>query len=286
VAAAPAVAFARFVDTAREPDFDLPDAVRRTGVRQYILGHLVAGGGDGCAPKWAGPLAPDPSRRGDPLDPGENQVANKIGRLRALGGDATLAFGGPEGEEPAATCARPGGLAAAYRRVVGAFDAAAIDFEVHDSEDGAAVLRRARAVRALQRERPLRVGFTLPLKPYGLDTGDVAMLRTTHLAGVRIGTVNLLAVMEPSSAPAGRMRRLAAAVRLAGEQLAQARDLPPGKVWPHVALTPVLAAEEDLSQPDARALAAYAARHGLAWLSLRGAAPSPEVSRILWGTLS
>ncbi|MFI7698934.1 hypothetical protein [Nonomuraea sp. NPDC049480] len=321
VAAKSAVTFVSFVDTAREPGLDLPAESRRTGVRHYALAHLVAGGDDGCAPKWAGPFEPDADETGedepgedaagspeqdgtdpaetdadgsgalgsgaarkDPLDPGENPVANTIGGLRALGGDAAPVFGGPDGTELAVTCTRPGGLAAAYRRVVGAFDAAAIGFEVRDSEDGAAVLRRARAIRAMQRERPLRVSFTLPLTPYGLGAGDVAMLRTTHQAGAEVGTVNLLATMEPHSAPSGRLRRLSAAIRLARDQIAQAQDLSEtDHAWRRIALTPVLASEDDLSEVDAHMLTDYAARHGLAWLSLRGVAPSRQVSRILWG---
>ncbi|MDP4508801.1 glycoside hydrolase family 18 protein [Nonomuraea turcica] len=316
--ASPAVAterpapFVGFVDTARDPGFDLPAQSRRTGVRHYMLGHLIAGGDDGCSPKWAGPLEtpqPDADRsvpletsepgtdqgdpletpdqytsRSDPLDPGKNPVANKIGRLRALGGDAVPTFGGPGVEELAVTCTRPGGLAAAYRRVVGAFDAAAVDFEIRDSEDGAVALRRARAIRAMRRERPLRVSFTLPLRPYGLDAADVAMLRTTHEAGAEVGTVNLLAAMQPRSAPHGRLRRLAAAIQLAKDQIVRAQDLPdPGQAWRRIALTPVLAGEGDLSELDARTLAGYAARHGLAWLSLRGVPPSRDVTRILRG---
>ncbi|WP_211370218.1 hypothetical protein, partial [Nonomuraea turkmeniaca] len=273
-----------FVDTAREPDFDLPAESRRTGVRHYLLGHLIAGGDDGCSPKWAGPYETlEPAAdRDDPLDPGENPVANRIGRLRALGGDVALTFGGADVAELAVTCTRPGGLAAAYRRVVGAFDAAAIDFEVRDSEDGAVVLRRARAIRAMQRERGLRVSFTLPLRPYGLDAADVAMLRTTRKAGAEVGTVNLLAPMEPRSAPSGRLRRLAAAIQLAKDQIAQAQELPdPGQAWRRIALTPVLTGESDLTELDARTLAGYAARHGLAWLSLRGVPPSRDVARNL-----
>ncbi|WP_188187218.1 hypothetical protein [Nonomuraea sp. SYSU D8015] len=342
VAAASGAAFVGFVDTARDPDFNLPAESRRTGVRHYALGHLVAGGDDGCAPKWAGALetdaeetddlesdtdsadssdssdadtegtdadstvSPEPDtdgtdteesdedgsgslesdpERSDPLDPGENPVANRIGRLRALGGDAAPVFGGPAGKELAATCTRPGGLAAAYRRVVGAFDAASIDFEIRDGDDGATVLRRARAIRAMQRERPLRVSFTLPLRPHGLDAVDVAMLHTTHQAGAEVGTVNLLAAMEPRHSQSGRLRRLSEAVQLARYQIAQAQDLPDAaQAWHRIALTPVLAGEGDLSEVEARTLTGYAARHGLAWLSLRGVAPSRHVSRILWGT--
>ncbi|MEV0380925.1 hypothetical protein [Nonomuraea sp. NPDC050643] len=296
--------FVGFVDTAREPGFDLPAVSRRTDIRRFALGHLVAGG-DGCAPKWTGLPATSPAiggtgspdrsadlygsgsrdRSADPyrtglLDPGRNPVANRIGRLRALGGDAAPVFGGPGGRELAATCIRPGGLAAAYRRVVGAFDADAIDFEVRDSAERAVVLRRARAIRAMQLERRLRVSFTLRLRSYGLGSGDLAMLRATREEGADIGTVNLLAPVEGS-----RLGPMATAVQAARDQIARAHGLPdPAQAWRRIALTPVLVGEDALSEPDARKLTAYAAHHGLAWLSLRGVTPRPDVSRILWRT--
>ncbi|MFC5829041.1 hypothetical protein [Nonomuraea insulae] len=310
----PPAAFVTFVDTAREPGFDLPAEFRRTGVRRYALGHLVAGG-DGCAPKWTGPPAgnlaagePAPSGTGlggnlvadesgpltpdesgsltlDGIGPGRNPVARRIGRLRAMGGDAAPVLGGPGGRELAATCTRPGVLTAAYRQVVGAFGAAAVDFEVRDSADRAAVLRRARAIRAVQREQGLRVGFTLPLRRNGLAPADVAMLRVTHRAGAEVGTVNLLAPIEPRAQRHARLGRVALAVREAAGQIARAQDLgDPGQVWGRVALTPVLADKADLSELDARKLSEYVTRHGLAWLSLRGVTPKPDVSRILWHT--
>ncbi|GAA3259710.1 hypothetical protein [Nonomuraea helvata] len=278
VADEPPAGFVEFVDTAREPGFDLPKESRRTGVRHYALGHLVAGD-DGCVPKWHGPSD------SDPLDPSKNPVANRIGRLRALGGDAAPVFGGPDGRELADTCTRPGGLASAYRRVVGAFDAGTVDFEVHDSDDRAAVLRRARAIYAMQRERPLQVSFTLPVGQDGLDADDVAMLRATRQAGAEIGTVNLLAEIEQRGSADGRLQRMAESVLAARDQIAQAQGLAdPDEAWERIALTPVLTDSGDLNEIDARTLTAYAARHGLAWLSLRGVAPKPDVSRILWRT--
>ncbi|TDD50220.1 chitinase [Nonomuraea terrae] len=269
----PPPAFVEFVDTARDPGLDLPGEARRSGVRHYALGHLVAGG-DGCAPRWTGRLAL-----------GRNPVANRIGRLRALGGDAVPIFGGPGGKELAVACPRPAALAAAYRRVVGAFGAEAVEFEVRDGADRAAVLRRARALRAVQHERPLRVVLTLPLTPEGLEPSDVTMLRLTRREGAEVATVNLLATVEPRAAGDGRLRRMAAAVRAARDQIARAHGLAtPEEAWPRIALTPVLAGAGDLSRADARTLAAYADRHGLAWLSLRGVNPIPDVLRILWST--
>ncbi|MGW0479739.1 hypothetical protein [Nonomuraea sp. NPDC003214] len=269
-----------FVDTAADPGFDLPADSRRTGVRWYALGHLVAGP-DGCGVRWAGRL-----------DFGHDPVANKIGRLRARGGDAGLVFGGPDGREAAATCTRPGALAAAYRRAVGAFDAAYIDFDLRsdaalDPRSGAGeatVLRRARAIRALQQERRLRVGFTLPLKPYGLAARDVETLRLTRRAGADVSGVNLLAEIEPQSAPEGRMQRLAEALRAARTQLAEVYGLAgPDDAWRRMAVTCVLSGPDDLSEGDARKLTAFAARYGVPWLSARGAEPAPEAARVLHG---
>ncbi|MBF8188404.1 hypothetical protein ITP53_22265, partial [Nonomuraea sp. K274] len=273
VTARPAVEFVGFVDTVREPRFDLPAESRRTGVRRYALGHLVAGG-DGCVPKWTGAL----DRGGDPL-PG------RIARLRAVSGEATPVFGGPGGRELAAACTRPGALAAAYSGVAGAFGSGAVDFEVRDGEAGATVLRRAKAIRALQRERDLRVTFTLSMKPYGLAASDVAMLRTTRRAGAEIDTVNLLATVEP---PGGdRLRGIAAGVRAASGQIARAQALAgPEEAWRRIALTPVLGRARGLTETEARKLSAYAARHGLAWLSLRGDGAEPAASRILWRGLT
>ncbi|MFI6595242.1 hypothetical protein ACIBHX_03290 [Nonomuraea sp. NPDC050536] len=265
-------AFLTFVDTARHPGFDLLADARRSGVRWYSLGHVIAGG-DGCQPRWTGGLAP-----------GGNPVANRIARLRAEGADAGLAFGGPGGNELAATCTRPDALVAAYRRMTGSFDASYVDFEVRDGSDAATVQRRARAIRALQQDRTLRVGFTLPLQPDGLSDADAAMLRTTREAGADIATVDLLVSLEPRTAPAGRLHRVADAVNAAQRQIAKALDV--GDAWRRIGLTTALAAPGDLNEVEARKLAGFSDKHELAWLSLRGAQPPPAVAQILWRTRS
>ncbi|MEV4803403.1 hypothetical protein AB0K18_25655 [Nonomuraea sp. NPDC049421] len=320
----PPSGFVAFTDATREPPLDLAAHARRTGLRHYALGHLVAAG-DGCTPTWAGKTGRTRTLDGGVAGSGgrsqgsdggvagrnggsqvsDGEVVERVGRLRVLGGGAVPVFGGPRGRELAVACTRPGALTAAYRRVVGTLDATSADFEIRDSADRAAVLRRAHAIEAVQRERPLRVSFTLPLGPGGLSADDVAMLRTTRRAGAEVSTVNLLAPVEPrtpASTPAGtpagttagtsagtsegaRLGLMAAGVRKAAEQLAEAHDLRiEDEVWPHLALTPVQASTGDLSAGDARRLTAYATRHRLAWLSLRGAAPQPDVSRILWHT--
>ncbi|GAB2929837.1 hypothetical protein ACFMQL_03185 [Nonomuraea fastidiosa] len=311
--------FVAFADAARSPALDLAADSRRTGVRSYALGHVVAATG-ACVPTWApassgesrvaiggsaatptgepgatsgGSAATPTDRPGVPND-GRNGrrgkgrakggVTERVRRLRAAGGDAMPVFGGPRGQDLAAACARPGALAAAYRRVVRAFDATAADFEIRDSADRAAVLRRARAIAAIQRERPLRVGFTLPLGRDGLSAQDVAMLRATRKVGAQVSTVNLLTPIEPRATSAGgRLDLVAVGVRKAAGQLAQIHDLPSADAaYRRLALTLMPSSADDLTVQDAWRLVAYANRHRLAWLSLRGTTPRPGVARILW----
>ncbi|SFK78633.1 hypothetical protein SAMN05216275_13533 [Streptosporangium canum] len=264
--------FVTFVDTVRDPLYNLTRAARRSNVRWFTLGHLTAGQHD-CTPGWGGGQEQD-----------GNPVADRLGRLRAAGGDAGLAFGGPVGRELAAACTDLGRLTAAYRRTVGAFGATYIDFEVQDPGDDGAVLRRAGAITALQREaaargRPLTVSFTLPATGTGLAPGDEAMLRSTRQAGAEITAVNLLTPIR--RAPSGRadLRPVASAVRAAHVQVARSLGVP--TAWHRIALTPVLAGSGDLTASDARKLVAFTTRNGLAWLSTRGAAPTSDVARLL-----
>ncbi|MEU4405291.1 hypothetical protein AB0F88_12235 [Streptosporangium sp. NPDC023963] len=266
--------FVAFVDAVREPRFNLSREARRSHVRWFTLGHLTAGQ-KGCVPKWGGLQ----DQRGNP-------VANRLAPLRAAGGNAGLAFGGPAGRELAAACSDLARLTAAYRRAIGIFNATYIDFEVHGPAGGATVLRRARAIAALQREaagegRPLTVSFTLPVTGAGLSPAGQEMLRTTRAAGAEIAAVNLLAPVDAASGAGSRLRPIASAVRAAHPQIA--RSLGESAAWNRIALTPVLAGPGDLTRLEARRLAAFTSRNRLAWLSTRGAALSPGITRFLTG---
>ncbi|WP_449064435.1 hypothetical protein [Planomonospora algeriensis] len=80
----------------------------------------------------------------------------------------------------------------------------------------------------------------------------------------------------PGTQPPASRRR-----RGAGRPAADRPGLGERSAWRRIALTPVLAGPSDLSPADARKLAGFAARHGLAWISTRGAVPAPEVARLL-----
>ncbi|WP_433240666.1 hypothetical protein ACQPYK_34875 [Streptosporangium sp. CA-135522] len=264
--------FVPFVDTVRDPLFNLTRAARQDDLRWFTLGHLTAGQ-NGCTPAWGGRQ----EREGAP-------VAGRLGRLRAAGGDAGLAFGGPAGAELATACTDLDRLIAAYRQAMGAFGATYIDFEVSEAGDEETVLRRADAIATLQREavakgRPLTVSFTLPVTRTGLSLHDQTMLRSTREAGAEITAVNLLAPIERTSTGQADLHSIASAVRAAQPQIA--RSLGEPAAWHRIALTPLLTGPWDLTEADARKLVAFTAGNELAWLSTRGATPAPGVARIL-----
>lgn len=256
-------AFVAFADAAGTPD--LAADARRTGLRRYGLGHVVAGAAS-CAPAWAG--------KG--RAPGMAWARQALAGLRAAGAGAGLVFGGPGGRELAAACADHEDLAAAYLGLVTALEPVFLDFEILDGADRATVVRRARALRAVQQTHPVPAGFTLTLHPYGLTARDAEMLRLTRDHGVEITTVNLLAPIEPRDG--GGLRWVAAAVRAAREQIAASGHAPA-----RLALTPVPTGPAALSEAEARRLVSFAARNDLAWLSLRGPDLAPAASRVLWG---
>ncbi|WP_214107514.1 hypothetical protein [Acrocarpospora catenulata] len=261
--------YVAFVDAVRDPGFDLPGTARRTGVTAYTLGHLSAGR-NGCTPTWGGrePAA----------------LVSQVGRLRAGGGDAGLAFGGPNGDELSATCADRDRLLAAYQRVIAAYRPVTLDFEVRDSADPAVTARRAAVIARLQREarqqgRPLTITFTLPVTGTGLSSDDQAMLHRTRAAGAEIGTVNLLIPFQPGSPR--NIHRLLLAARATHQQLAWVLETTEQAGWRHMGVTPLLVAAQDLGLAEARRLARFRAHTQLAWISVRGATPTDEVARVL-----
>lgn len=267
--------FVTFVDAVRHPKFDVPAPVHRTGARWYTIGHLTAGS-DGCTPKWDGAL-----------DDSRNPVADRLARLRAQGGQASLAFGGPSGRELSATCGSETRLVAAYQQVLDAYGLTTIDFEVRDSADTTATRRRAAAIATLQRKawhdgRPLTVTFTLPATEAGLSVTDRDMVRATRDAGIEIRAVNLLVPFKPGVD--GNVARMMTTAKAAHSQLGWALSTAGRSCWQRIALTPVLVSPQDLSVDRARLLVDFQMKSGLAWLSVRGARPSDSVARLLGTT--
>ena len=262
--------FAPYIDTSLYPPYDLVATAQATGLRDVTLAFVVAGGG--CTPKWGG--VSDLTMDGAP---------GQIGRLRELGGDVRVSFGGAAGTELARACSSAGDLAAAYRQVVDVYGVTRLDFDVEGGTlpDVAANTRRAQAIALLQREagaegRRLEVSFTLPVLPSGLTQAGVDLLANARDNGVAVAAVNIMAMDYGDGAapnPAGRMGQYAIDAATATQaQVKGVFELSDAQAWARVAITPMIGvndvASEVFTLADARQLVAFAAEVDLAWLSM------------------
>ncbi|MGW0082352.1 glycoside hydrolase family 18 protein [Streptomyces sp. NPDC003393] len=254
--------FAPYVDTSLYPAFDLLKSADATGVKNYNLAFVTDGGG--CTPKWGGVT-----------DLGSDGVASQIGALRAKGGDVRVSFGGASGSELATTCSSADALAAAYGKAVDQYKLTKVDFDV---EGGAlpntvANTRRAQAIAKLQQQHPgLDVSFTLPVMPEGLTQDGVNLLANAKSNGVRISTVNIMA-MDYGASYSGDMGTYAEQAATATQaQIKSVLGLSDRAAWKAVAVTPMIGVNDVSSEvfkvDDATQLVNFAQSKGLGRLSM------------------
>jgi len=271
-----AAGFAPYVDTSLYPPFSLVSTAQATGVKQFNLAFVVAGGSSGCAPEWGGVTAI-----------GDDPVASQIGALRAIGGDVRISFGGEAGSELAVTCTSASQLQAAYQQVISAYDVNKVDFDIEGAAvaDTAANARRDQALAALQAADPgLQVSFTLPVLPSGLTSDGVAILDGAVAAGVKISAVNVMAMDYGDGAapnPSGQLGTYAIDAATATDaQVATALGISDAAAWSKIAVTPMIGvndtSDEIFTVANAQQLAAFAASKHLAWLSMWSAARDTE----------
>ncbi|MFI1070791.1 cellulose binding domain-containing protein [Streptomyces puniciscabiei] len=258
--------FAPYVDTSLYPAFDLVGAADATGVKNYNLAFITDGGG--CTPKWGGVT-----------DLTSDAVAAQIGSLRAKGGDVRVSFGGASGSELATTCSSADALAAAYGKAVDAFKLTKVDFDVEGGAlpNTAANTRRAQAIAKLQAQHPgLDVSFTLPVMPEGLTQDGVNLLSDAKSNGVKISTVNIMA-MDYGPSYNGDMGDYAQQAATATQaQIKSVLGLSDSAAWKAVAVTPMIGVNdvsaETFKVDDATQLVNFARSKGLGGLSMWSAA--------------
>ncbi|MEW2368202.1 cellulose binding domain-containing protein [Streptomyces sp. NPDC006656] len=258
--------FAPYVDTSLYPAYDLLDTSTRTGVKEFHLAFVTAGGD--CTPLWGGVT-----------DLASDKVAAQIGALRARGGDVRVSFGGAAGRELALACASTDQLTAAYEKVIDQYRLTKVDFDIEGAAlpDTAANTRRAQAIARLQKSHPgLDVAFTLPVMPEGLTQPGVALLADARRDGVRIDSVNIMA-MDYGPAYAGNMGQYAVQAATATQaQLKGVLGLSDQAAWKAVAVTPMIGvndvASEVFSVSDATRLVEFAKEKGIGRLAMWSAA--------------
>ncbi|MBT2412019.1 cellulose binding domain-containing protein [Streptomyces sp. ISL-12] len=254
--------FAPYVDTSLYPAYDLLANAEATGVKEYNLAFVTDGGS--CIPKWGGVT-----------DLASDAVAAQIGDLRAAGGDVRVSFGGAAGSELATTCSSADALAAAYEKVVAAYDLTKVDFDVEGGAlpDTAANTRRAQAIARLQADHPdLDVSFTLPVMPEGLTQPGVDLLANAKENGVTVDTVNIMA-MDYGASYSGDMGTYAEQAATATQaQVKGVLGLDDSAAWKAVGVTPMIGVNDVVTEvftvADAGQLVEFAEAKGLGSLSM------------------
>jgi Glycosyl hydrolases family 18 len=155
-----------------------------TGHKFWTLAFIISNGS--CTATWNGDTALS-----------SNLFLNDINSLRAAGGDVIISFGGASGTELGQACTTVASLQAAYQSVITKYNLTWIDLDIEGAPiaDTASVNRRNQAIRALEIANPnLRVSYTLPVNPTGLDGNGTNLLANAKSNGARVDVVNVMAM--------------------------------------------------------------------------------------------
>ncbi|GGT18300.1 chitinase [Streptomyces griseoviridis] len=256
---ASATGYAPYVSATTASDLDFAGSPAT-----YNLAFVISSG-SGCTPEWNGSSAVD-----------DAAVASRISDLTAAGATVRVSFGGASGKELAATCDSAEGLAQAYGEALDAAGGATLaDFDIEGDEltDSASVALRSEAIALLQEERSgLKVSFTLPVMPSGLDDDGVALLQSANDHAVRVSTVNLM-TMNYGESYSGDMGDYAlTSAEAAHTQLKEVFGLSDANAWRGMALTSMIGVNdvdgETFTLDDAAEVRAFAEEKEIAWVSM------------------
>ncbi|MFD8750109.1 hypothetical protein ACFV0O_03880 [Kitasatospora sp. NPDC059577] len=153
---------------------DPVEVMKATGIRQFTLAFLLAN--QGCEPAWDG------TRRLT----GSDEEA-KIKAIRAAGGDVVASFGGWDGAKLGEKCTDAAQLAAAYQKVIDAYQLKAIDIDIESTELTGAESRHrvVDALKAVKAKNPgLRIYVTFSTEENGPDADGTDLITTAAKAGL------------------------------------------------------------------------------------------------------
>lgn len=293
-ASAPPAEISPYVDVTNTPLYNFEEPVSNAAMTP-TLGFVVAAEKNSCTPSWGGYYSLASAEESLNLD-------RRIARLRQLGGDVSVSFGGAANTELAVGCTDSDALLAAYEMVVQRYQLTQIDLDIEGqaSSEPGAVQRRATAIAALQRKQEaagtsLSVWLTLPVTPAGLTKDGEQILRTTLSAGVQVAGVNVMAMDFGTSKPEGMSQSQAAIAavtatrqQVVAAQAARGITLTDRQSWQMLGVTPMIGqndvAAERFTTADAAALADFARDRGLGriafWSLNRDVACGPNYAEV------
>jgi chitinase len=113
----------------------------------------------------------------------------------AAGGHVKASFGGADGTYLETQCADAASLASAITGFVDDTGVTDLDFDIEQgttTSNATINARRATALKTVQDSRHIRVAFTLPVNPDGLDSLGLAVVKSALDAGVTVSYVNVM----------------------------------------------------------------------------------------------
>jgi hypothetical protein len=269
--------FAPYSDLTSYPPPDLTAIRHAAGVKDVTLAFVTAENGTRCVPAWGG----------YPSYPAYGSSAYQraaIKRFQRAGGSIVISFGGEAGAELATVCKTAGALESAYQKVISAYGANHIDFDIEgaDNAEFPAAKRRAAALAALQTKaathgRQLSIGLTLPVLPTGLTADDKHLIADTAGGGVSISLVNGMAMdFGDAAAPSPANKMGTYAIDVARNLRRQLHSVFPSlngsALGSLIGITPMIGindtSDEVFTLANASALVAYAKQQKLGMLGM------------------
>jgi Glycosyl hydrolases family 18 len=234
-------------------DDDLVAISHASGIQNFTLAFMLASD-HGIGWQGAGAITDDTLVNG-------TTILSQVQAIQAAGGTITISFGGAAGQEAALTAPSAAVLQAEYQSVIDRYHINSIDFDIEGAaeQNQHSLTLRDQAIVGLQAANPdLKVSFTLPVLPTGLDASGLAVLQSAKHDGVRIDTVNIMTMDYGQSVDNnGQMGLNAINAAIATEK--QLADL---GLTAKIGITPMIGVNDITSEvfklADAQALVDYA----------------------------
>ena len=269
--------FAPYVDVTATPYYDF-EKLGTTPAKNVVLSFIVSSAEDACIPSWGKAYSLDKANTQLDLD-------RRIARLRQLGGDIAVSFGGLLNDELATNCTDSQKLSAAYKSVIEKYSVYTLDFDLEGnglSEDAAA--RRAKVLADLQQElrdqgKNLAIWLTLPVIPSGLTESGTNAVAAMLANGVDLAGVNIMTMNYGQSRVTGQTmeqaseRALIETQRQLGILYKNAGiNLSDSTLWKKIGATPMIGQNDVLTDiftlEDAKALNKFVASKGIIRVSM------------------
>jgi aryl-phospho-beta-D-glucosidase BglC (GH1 family) len=248
-----ATMFSPYIDMAMSVDADLVAVSQASGIKNFTLAFVLSSD-HGIGWQGVGAITDDGLSNG-------STILQQVQAIQAAGGNITISFGGAAGQEAALTAPNAATLQAEYQSVIDRYHITSIDFDIEGAAvaDLHSITLRDQAIAGLEAANPdLKVSFTLPVLPNGLDANGLSVLQHAKADGVRIDIVNIMAMDYGTSVDNGGQMGLNAinAAKATEQQLASLGISAKIGVTPMIGINDI--ASEVFTQADAQALLNYA----------------------------